>query len=120
MYNIDEKKDNVVIIGTGGHAKVVADIVSCSNDNVVGFLDGINPKGEFLGYTVLGSDDDYANYLDCKFIVAIGDPNVRERIVKKLNNNNVLWYTAIHPNSVVSKLDTFIGEGTIICANVST
>ncbi len=30
---------NVVIIGAGGHSKVVADIIIKSNDNVVGFLD---------------------------------------------------------------------------------
>ena len=30
---------DVVIIGAGGHAKVIADIITKSNDNVIGFLD---------------------------------------------------------------------------------
>ena len=109
------EKENVVIIGTGGHAKVVADIVRCSNDTIVGFLDGIKPYGEFLGYPVLGSDDDYVKYQNYKFIVAIGNPNVRERIVNKLEN--VRWYTAVHPTAIISDLDTAVDEGTMICAN---
>lgn len=30
---------NVVIIGAGGHAKVIADIIKKSGDTIVGFLD---------------------------------------------------------------------------------
>ena len=36
---------SVVIMGAGGHAKVVADIIKKSGDKVVGFLDDFN-KGE--------------------------------------------------------------------------
>ena len=34
---------NVIIIGAGGHGKVVADTVLLSGDNIVGFLDD-NPN----------------------------------------------------------------------------
>ena len=30
---------NVIIIGAGGHAKVIADIVKKSDDKLIGFLD---------------------------------------------------------------------------------
>ena len=30
---------NVIIIGAGGHARVIADIIKKNNDNLVGFLD---------------------------------------------------------------------------------
>ena len=30
----------VIIIGAGGHGKVIADIVTASQDTVIGFLDG--------------------------------------------------------------------------------
>ena len=49
------------------------------------------------------------------FVVAIGDANIREKIVEALKDVN--WYTAIHPAAVVSTLDTKIGEGTVIMAN---
>lgn len=114
----DDKKMNqsVVIIGASGHGKVVADIVIENGDQVVGFLDD-NPNlpEKFIGFPVLGIIDEYQNYLDAKFIVAIGNAAIREKIVNKLGN--VAWYTAIHPTVVISKLDTAIGEGTVIMAN---
>lgn len=113
--NLKKKQRRVVIVGAGGHAKVVADIILKCEDIIVGFLDGVNPSGDFLGYPKLGTDADYKKYLDCYFIVAIGNANVREHMVKSMDD--VKWYTAIHPNAVVSSLDTVVGEGTVIMAN---
>ena len=45
---------NVIIIGAGGHGKVVADIVLASGDELLGFLDDGKRKGtEILGIPVL-------------------------------------------------------------------
>lgn len=106
---------NVVIIGSGGHAKVVADIIRSNGDRIAGFLDSIYPDGKIFDYTVLGPEDEYTKYEDCSFIVAVGDTAARERISKKLKN--VKWYTAIHPSAIVSDLDVVIGEGSVVCAN---
>ena len=38
MNKVNDKK-SVVIIGAGGHGKVIADIIQCSGDRVSGFLD---------------------------------------------------------------------------------
>ena len=114
----DDKKMNqsVVIIGASGHGKVVADIIIEHGDQVVGFLDD-NPNlpEKFIGFPVLGIIDEYQKYLDAKFIVAIGNATIREKIANKLEN--VKWYTAIHPAAVISKLDTVIGDGTVVMAN---
>lgn len=106
---------DVIIIGTGGHAKVIADIVLCSGDNLVGFLTSDRDKDSFIGKPILGSDTDYANYKNCYFIIAIGNPNVRERISNSMKD--VKWYTAIHPSSIISTISTSIGEGTVVMAN---
>lgn len=114
----DDKKMNqsVVIIGASGHGKVVADIVIENGDQVVGFLDdNPNLSEKFIGFPVLGIIDEYQKYLDAKFIVAIGNATIREKIANKLKN--VKWYTAIHPAAVISKLDTVIGDGTVVMAN---
>lgn len=109
---------NVIIVGAGGHGKVVADTVLSSGDNVIGFLDDNPNIGEsFAGFPMLGSVDDFRNYLDCSFVIAIGNANVREKIANQLQG--VKWYTAIHPTAVISKLDVCIGEGTVIMANVA-
>lgn len=109
-------KKTVVIIGASGHGKVVADIVNKSGDQVLGFLDD-NPElsKSFIGLPVLGRVEDYEKYKNVLFVVAIGDANIREKIVETLKDVN--WYTAIHPAAVVSTLDTKIGEGTVIMAN---
>lgn len=111
-------KNDVIIVGAGGHGKVVADTVLLSGDNIVGFLDDNPNIGEsFAGFPMLGSVDDFRNYSDCSFVIAIGDADVREKIVNQLQG--VKWYTAIHPTAVISKLDVCIGEGTVIMANVA-
>lgn len=108
---------NVIIVGAGGHAKVVADIVLKSGDRIVGFLDGVQPCGSFLGYPKLGKDVDYANFLDCYFIIAIGNASVRERLAFMMKDAK--WYTAIHPDAIISKIDTSIDEGSVIMANAT-
>lgn len=107
---------SVVIIGASGHGKVIADIIVNSDDKVLGFLDDADDvQGKkIIGFPVLGKIADYVNYRDCEFVIAIGNPYIREKISKELP---VKWYTAIHPTAVISSLDVEIGEGTVIMAN---
>lgn len=107
---------SVVIIGASGHGKVIADIIVNSDDKVLGFLDDSDDvQGKkIIGFPVLGKIADFDNYRDCEFVIAIGNPYIRERIANELP---VKWYTAIHPTAVISSLDVEIGEGTVIMAN---
>lgn len=108
--------EKVVIIGASGHGKVVADIIQRSGDSVLGFLDDNKElPDEISGIPVLGSVKTYLNYPQAKFVVAIGNAEIRETISKEVNINS--WYTAIHPNAVISELDTHIDEGTVVMAN---
>lgn len=107
---------NVIIIGTGGHAKVVAEMVVLAGDNLLGFLTTETDKTMFMGKPVLGGNEDFYRYQeDCQFVIAIGNPQVRERISKMMSAAK--WYTAIHPKAVISKFDTVIGAGSTIGAN---
>lgn len=108
---------DVLIIGAGGHAKVVADIVLRNGDNLIGFLDDSDEKQGvtvFKDYKVIGKVLDAEEYKDCYFIVAIGDNHIRAEVAGKLN---VKYYTAVHPNATIA--DTVkIGEGTVVMAGV--
>lgn len=106
---------DVIIIGTGGHAKVVADIVLSSRDHLVGFLTSDDSKDDFMGWPVLGRDTEYYKFADCHFVIAIGNPGVRERISNSMDCAK--WYTAIHPTASVSAVHTSIGGGSVIMAN---
>lgn len=105
----------VVIIGAGGHGKVVADIIRQTEDQIEGFLDdNLELSGVFAGFPVLGTVDYYQEYMEFPFVIAIGDAAIRERIAEHLRG--VSWYTAIHPAAVVSKMGVEIGEGTVVMA----
>lgn len=104
---------NVIIIGAGGHARVIADIVRCRGDRLVGFLDdhAKNAVGEIA---VLGKTEDFASYPDACFIIGIGNAAVRRAAAEKMEG--VQWYTAIHPAAVVSEMNVSIGPGTAVMA----
>ena len=107
---------DVIIIGAGGHAKVIADIVLRAGDNLIGFLDDDDVKqGKviFKKYKVIGKVPDSYKYDGKFFVVAIGDNYIRAKIVDKYNG--LIWYTAIHPSAVIA--DTAkIGDGTVVMA----
>ena len=106
---------NVIIIGAGGHGKVVADIVLLSGDKILGFLDDDCSKKEFIGFPVLGIVGEYSKYPDAEFVVAIGNNKARRRKAEQIAGSKL--YTAVHPTSVISKIDTEIGEGTVVMPN---
>lgn len=106
----------VIIIGTGGHAKVIADIIQQAGDEVAGFLDpSMDVGSDYLGFPVLGNEtDDYETYknLGYYFIIGIGSNKIRKRIDEQLSGP---WYTAIHPAANVAH-GSQIGEGSAIMA----
>ena len=107
--------EQVIVIGAGGHGKVIADIVRSCGDTVLGFLDDSSQPAEAVcGIPVLGRTSDYVNYPDAAFVIAIGNGAVRRRVAERLGS--VRWYTAVHPNAVVSSMETEIGEGTVVMA----
>ncbi len=105
--------DGIVILGAGGHGKVIADIVLSCGDKLIGFLDD-NVTGEVLGYPILGKIPDAIQYAEnCSFIIGIGDNQTRKRLDETYKLN---WQTAIHPTAVIAR-DVLIEEGTVVMAN---
>jgi sugar O-acyltransferase (sialic acid O-acetyltransferase NeuD family) len=112
-------RKKVVIIGAGGHAKVIADIIEKSGDEIVGFLDDNKEIGTTIinEYKVIGDLNNRFTMAVTKenleFIIAIGDNKKREEIS---HSPNLKFYTAIHPSAQIG-LDVEIQEGTVIMAN---
>lgn len=106
---------NVIIIGAGGHGKVIADIVLAAGDNIIGFLDDNIELNSFIDFPILGIVSDYKKYTNNEFIIAIGNADIREKIAVEMDNAR--FYTAIHPTAVISHINTAIGEGTAVMAN---
>lgn len=97
----------VVILGAGGHARVIADTVRACGDEVVAFLDDAS---DAVGSS--GPITDCMKYSDCEFIIGIGNAAVRE----KLSALSLKWYTAVHPSAVISD-SAEISEGTVVMPN---
>ena len=103
----------VIVIGAGGHGRVIADIIALSGDVVLGFLDDKEPE-HVSDVPYLGKIPDLVKYQqDALFIAAIGDNHTRKQIMESFD---VDWYTAIHPTAAVAS-DVEIGEGTAVMAN---
>lgn len=106
--------EQVIVIGGGGHAKVVIDCIQSVGDAVVGILDDNLTSGTtVLDIPVLGKISDYKNYPDKKFIIAIGSNTVRHRFSEIID---VEWHTAVHPSAVVSQYAK-LGKGCAVMPN---
>jgi len=116
-------KENIVIIGTSGHSKVIVDIIEKENKyNIAGFLDLLKDTTEsVLGYPIIGKQEDIlkviAQYQITGGIVAIGDNWVRHKVVKIITNifPNFVFIKAIHPSVQIAKEAT-IEEGSVVMA----
>ena len=114
----------VIILGAGGHAQVVADILlrmaesGLTNITPVAYLDD-NPalKGqEILDIPVLGGTAVLHTIPHEAVIIAIGSNPVRQRLYETLKADGEQFVTARHPTAVVAP-DVQIGAGCMICAN---
>ena len=103
----------VIIIGAGGHGKVIADIIEKNGDKVLGFLDDGAEKKEIFGYPVLGKTEDCTKFSDKEFFIAIGNNGIRKKIATE--NSGLKFYTAIHPAAIISR-GVEIGTGTCVMA----
>lgn len=105
----------VVIIGAGGHGKVIAEAIMANGDQVVGFLDD-NITGTVFNLPVLGDIKKSMELKqECSFVIGIGDNDTRRTVAEKYP---LPWYTVIHPSASIAS-DVCIGEGTVIMRGVN-
>jgi sugar O-acyltransferase (sialic acid O-acetyltransferase NeuD family) len=97
------------LIGAGGHAKVIADILIASGRPPTAFLDDTPTQNRILGITVIKGLE--LPQPDSAVIVAVGDNATRQRLAHRYSTFDI----AIHPAAVVSR-DAEIGPGTVVMA----
>ena len=114
----------IIIVGAGGHAQVVADILlrrQQSGDKIAlaGYVDD-NPKlasQRFLDRPVLGTVAQLDQFDYDALIIAIGDNEIRKQLFQQLRGQGKRFITAIHPQAVIAP-DVVVGKGAMICAGV--
>lgn len=110
-------EEEIIILGAGGHAKVIAESIIQNGDIVVGFLDDdpdIQGKEIYQGKTVLGKISDIDKYKDYKVVIGIGNNKIRQKLAKELDCD---WTVVVHPSAVIAT-DVVINEGTVIMPGV--
>ncbi|HQH18290.1 MAG TPA: hypothetical protein PKZ43_01950 [Bacteroidales bacterium] len=113
-------KNKIVIIGAGGHAKVVADaVIKQGKYTLAGFVDDDETCIFILnnGFKVIAKTNEIEKIIIAAdyFIVAIGDNNIRYKLFKTFKQK-MKPATIIHPSAVISQ-NVKIGEGCAILAN---
>ncbi|MFH1454645.1 MAG: acetyltransferase [Armatimonadota bacterium] len=108
----------VVIIGAGGHSKVVLDALVKCGYNVLGFLDdGKDKQGEMIhGVRVIGPVENMntmADQLPMGAFAGVGNNMIRKNVYLKLKQLGFDLVKAVHPGSYVFDKGA-IGPGTLV------
>jgi sugar O-acyltransferase (sialic acid O-acetyltransferase NeuD family) len=121
----------LVVVGAAGHGREVLDVVDACNASptgasfeLVGVLDD-NPSEENLerlakrGVNHLGRVDAWARQASTEvaFVVGVGSPGARRRVVEFLEGAGFTAATLVHP-TVVSGFDVTFEKGSVVCAGV--
>lgn len=124
-----ERRRRVLILGAGGHGRVVLDILlQQARCEIAGFLDNnAQIHGRRVdGFPVRGAIDDlqrHATESDAdSAIVAIGDNGVRRCLARQIDLAGIQLVSAIHPSATLARNATVgrnvvIAAGTVVCAN---
>lgn len=102
----------LIIIGAGGHGKVVADCAVKNGYEKIIFLDDNKNMIHCGKYEVIGTSKEIEKmYGDV--IVAVGDSSFRRRLQMGIDESRLV--TLIHPKATVGE-DVKIGAGTVVVA----
>jgi len=113
--------NEIVIIGTGGHAKVIIDIVNIQGKYTVRGCISSTQEKSFCGIPIIGSDESSRQIIDQygvnKAFIAIGDNAKRKNLSEYYVKLGFELVTLIHPSAVVSNT-AIIGDGVVLMPGV--
>lgn len=117
-------KEKVIVIGDGGHAKIVIDILrEMGTYEIIGVTSKQADKQIFYDLPILGNDDILVKYQKEGINnVAIGiggfkDNELRTRIFNDLFSKGFNIINVIHPKSIIAN-SVILGKGVVIFAGV--
>ncbi len=112
----------VILLGAGGHAKVLLDILLDQNIEILGIAekDGADLPADLYGVPLIGNDSAVQQYPPDKVelvngIGSIGSTALRQKVYEKFKRQGYRFPQVIHPGAVVSQRAE-LGEGVQIMA----
>ncbi len=106
--------NRLVIIGAGGHGKVIADAALKIGYTNICYVDDC-ARGDVLGFPIVGTSNDIECLNDGQtdFVIGVGNNAVRKTIAESYNVN---WVSIVHPSAQIA-FRAEIGRGTVVMAN---
>lgn len=110
--------EKIIILGSGGHGKVVKEIAEACGYEVIGFVGDNKPVGtKILDKKVLCRIEDIGTLKSetLNLAVAVGANTVREKRAKQVLEMGFVTPALVHPSCIFSK-SAEVGMGTVIMA----
>ena len=110
-------KPEIVLIGGGEHAAIVAEIATLSGHRVKGYV-APDRSENLSGLEYLGDDDALTAYQSVEWVLAIGatGPTTARRQIHAGLDQQATFATLVHPSAVVSS-SAQLGAGVVIGAS---
>jgi len=104
----------VLVLGAGGHGKVVVSTAQAAGFVVRAVLDDVAAKwGQtLLGCPIAGPLDKARDWPACAAVIAVGDNRLRQGVSRRLN---LEWLTLVHPRAYVDA-NARLGPGSVVLA----
>lgn len=125
--NLDHEVTKVIVVGASGFGRETLDVLEAMIETgslveILGVVDD-SPSPENLNrlkardISYLGTIDNLISrpVQNAKFILAIGNPSIRQMLVGKMENAGFSPFTAIHPTALIGTGITF-SHGVVVCA----
>lgn len=114
-------KEKILILGSGGHAKSVADTIERQGIfEITGFIEHSEcEKKEYHGYRIIGTDDDLEKFFKAGIenaaigIGYLGKGNIRNHLYKKLKMIGFKLPVICDPSAIIAS-DVRIAEGVFV------
>ena len=112
--------EEIIVIGGGGHAKVVISILKkIGKYKIIGYTD-IKNQEPILGIEYIGTDEDINDYNVSMAAIGIGvleNFKIRYEIINNYIKKGFTFPKILSPNAIVNE-EVFIGEGTVLMDGV--
>ena len=115
------KQKPIIIVGSGGHAGVVLEVLQEQKLQVLGLIDPSKKLGEkYFGIEVIGDDNSILDFPSNKILLANGlgslpNNNQRWNLAKKMRQLGYQFISIVHPKAIISK-SVSLAEGSQIMA----
>jgi sugar O-acyltransferase (sialic acid O-acetyltransferase NeuD family) len=122
-------REDIVIVGAGGHGREVLDIVTAVNEastngprwSVLGFVDDRPTSANIarvnqLGVQLLGPTTVlHEVHGDTRYVIGVGCPRVRAHLGRSIDSSGLRAAQLIHPTATVGS-NTVLGDGVVMFA----